>query len=96
MGILTLAVLEVDVGLYAVAMENTQPIEGGRDVQFNLLALVEHLENSVWTTLNNIEVSFCVNIRVLTHTIALPPQALERVGPFAGQHAFGVEVPQPA
>ena len=41
-------------------------------------------------------VSLCVNIRVLVPTITLPPQALERFGPFAGPRAFGFDVPQRA
>ena len=49
--------LPVDVGLYAVAIENAQPIEGGRDVQFTALVVVEHLKNFVCTTPNNIEFS---------------------------------------
>ena len=50
--------LPVDVGFYAVSIKNSQPMEGGRDVQFNVLALVEHLENFVRVTPNNIEFPF--------------------------------------
>ena len=39
--------LSMDVGLYAVSIENSQPIEGGRDVKFNILALVQYLQNFV-------------------------------------------------
>ena len=39
--------LSMDVGLYAVSIETSQPIEGGRDVKFNILALVQYLENFV-------------------------------------------------
>ena len=48
----------MDVGLYAVSIENSQPIKGGRDVQFNILALVQYLENVVSATPNNIEFPF--------------------------------------
>ena len=48
----------MDVGLYAVTIENTQPVEGGRDVQFNVLAFIEHLENFVWATPHNIQLPF--------------------------------------
>ena len=50
--------LLVDLGLYAVAIENSKPIEGGRDVQFNILALVEQFKNFAWATPNNIEFPF--------------------------------------
>ena len=39
--------LSMDVGLYAVSIENSRPIEGCRDVEFNILALVQYLENFV-------------------------------------------------
>ena len=48
----------MDAGLYAVSIENPQPIEGGRDVQFNFLALVQYLENFVRATPDNIESRF--------------------------------------
>ena len=48
----------MDVGLYAVSIENSQPIEGGRDVPFNVLALVQYLENVVRAAPNNIEFPF--------------------------------------
>ena len=35
-----------------------KPMEGGRNVQFNVLALVEHLKNFIWATPNNIEFPF--------------------------------------
>ena len=44
-----------NVEVYAVAIENAQPIEGDRDVQLNVLALVEHLKNFMWAKPNNIE-----------------------------------------
>ena len=37
----------MDVGLYTVSIENSQPIEWGRDIQPNVLALVQYLENFV-------------------------------------------------
>ena len=49
--------LSMDVGLYAVSIENSQPIEGGRDVNFNILALVQYLENVVRGAPDNIESS---------------------------------------
>ena len=48
----------MDVGLCALLIQNSQPIEGGRNVQFNILALVEYLENFVRPAPNNIEFSF--------------------------------------
>ena len=48
----------MDLGLYAVSIENWQPIEGGRDVQFNILALVQYLENFVRAAPDNIEFPF--------------------------------------
>ena len=50
--------LSMDVGLYAVSIENSQPIEGGRDVKFNILALVQYLENFVRAEPDNIEFPF--------------------------------------
>ena len=50
--------LSMDVGLYAVSIENSQPIQGGRDVKFNILALVQYLENFVRAAPDNIEFSF--------------------------------------
>ena len=55
--------LPMDVEIYAVVIEDTQPVEGGRDIQFNFLAVVEHLENFVWATTNKIEFSFVSTIR---------------------------------
>ena len=48
----------MDVGLYAVSIEYPQPIEGCRDVEFNNLALVQYLENSVRAAPDNIEFPF--------------------------------------
>ena len=48
----------MDVGLYVVLIKNSQPIEGGRDVQLNILALVEYVENFVRAAPNNIEFPF--------------------------------------
>ena len=48
----------MDLGLYAVSIENPQPIEGGRDVKFNILALVQYLENLVTAAPDNIEFPF--------------------------------------
>ena len=45
----------MDVGFYAVSIENSQPIEGGRDVQFDILALVQYLEYFVRAAPDNIE-----------------------------------------
>ena len=50
--------LSMDVGLYAVSITNSQPIEGGRDVQFNILAPVQYHENFVRAAPNNIEFPF--------------------------------------
>ena len=50
--------LSMDVGLYAVSIKNSQPIEGGSHVQFNILALVEYLESFVTVAPNNIEFPF--------------------------------------
>ena len=48
----------MDIGLYAVSIENSQPIEGGRDVNFNILALVQYLENFVRAAPDNIKLPF--------------------------------------
>ena len=48
----------MDVGFYAVSIENSQPIEGGRDVKFHILALVQYLENFVRAAQDNIEFPF--------------------------------------
>ena len=48
----------MDVGLSAVSIKNSQPIEGGRHGQFNILAFVEYLENFVRAAPNNIEFRF--------------------------------------
>ena len=48
----------MDVGLYAVSIENSQPIEGGRDVKSNILALVQYLESFVRAAPDNIEFPF--------------------------------------
>ena len=50
--------LSMDVGLYAVSIENSQPIKGGRDVKFNILALVQYLENFVRAAPDSIEFPF--------------------------------------
>ena len=50
--------LSMDVGLYAVWVENSQPIEGCRNVEFNILALVQYLENFVRAAPDNIEFPF--------------------------------------
>ena len=50
--------LSMDVGFYAVSIENPQPIEGGRDVQFDILALVQYLEYFVRAAPDNIEFPF--------------------------------------
>ena len=50
--------LSMDLGLYAVSINNSQPIVGGRDVQFNILALVQYLENFVRAAPNNMEFPF--------------------------------------
>ena len=50
--------LLMDVGLYAVSIEKLQPIEGGRDVKFNILALVQYLDNLVRAAPDNIEFPF--------------------------------------
>ena len=63
--------LPVDVGLYAVAIKNSQPIEGGRDVQVHILSLVEHLKNFVRATSNNMEFPF-VSIFGYQHQPWLP------------------------
>ena len=48
----------MDVGLYVVSIKNSQPIQGGRDVRFKILALVEYLENFVTAAPSNIEFPF--------------------------------------
>ena len=48
----------MDVGLYAVSIVNSPPIKGGRDVQFNILALVQYLENFVRAAPDNIKFPF--------------------------------------
>ena len=50
--------LSMDVGLYAVPIENSQPIKFGRDVQFNIVALVQYLENFVRAAPDNSEFPF--------------------------------------
>ena len=50
--------LSMDVGLYAALIENSQPIEGCRDVEFNILALVQYLENFVRAAPDNIGFPF--------------------------------------
>ena len=37
---------------------NSQPIEGGRDIQFNVLTLVQYLENFVRAAPDNIKFPF--------------------------------------
>ena len=61
----------MEVGLWAVSIEDSQPIEGGRDVQFNILPLVEYLENFVSAAPNNIELPF-VSILGHLHLPLLP------------------------
>ena len=48
----------MDIGLYAVSIENSEPIEGCRDVEFNILALVQYLENFVRAAPDSIEFPF--------------------------------------
>ena len=48
----------MDVRLYAVSIEKSQSIEEGRDVQFNVLALVQYLEDFVSAAPDNIEFPF--------------------------------------
>ena len=48
----------MDVGLYAVSIKNLETIEGGRDLQFNILALVQYFENFVRAAPNNIKFPF--------------------------------------
>ena len=48
----------MDVGLYTVSIENSTPIEGGRDVKFNILALDQYLENFVRAASESIEFPF--------------------------------------
>ena len=55
--------LSMDVGLSAVSCENSQPIEGGRDVQFNVLAVVQYLEDFVRAAPDNIEFPFMLIFR---------------------------------
>ena len=55
--------LSMDVRFYAVPIENSRPIEGGRDVKFNILALVRYLENFVRAALDNIEFPFMSILR---------------------------------
>ena len=50
--------LSMDVGLYAVSIENPQPIKGGREVKFNILAIVQYLDNFVTAAPDNIELPF--------------------------------------
>ena len=50
--------LSIEVGLYAVLLKKSEPIEGGRDVKFNVFALVEYLQNFVRAAPDNIEVPF--------------------------------------
>ena len=50
----------MDVGLYAVSIKKSQTIEGGGNVQFNILALVQYFENFVRAAPN--QVSFYVDI----------------------------------
>ena len=50
--------LSMDVGLYAISIENSQHIEGGRDVELNSLALVQYLENFVRAAPDNIQIPF--------------------------------------
>ena len=63
--------LPIDAGLCAVAIKKVQPIEGGRDVPFAVLALVEHLKSFVWATPNIIEFSL-VSIFRYYHPPSLP------------------------
>ena len=53
----------MDVGFYAVSIENSQPIKGGRDVQFDILALVQYLGYFVRATPDNIEFPFMSILR---------------------------------
>ena len=48
----------MDVGLHAVSIEDSQPIEGCREVEFNILALVQYLEDLVRAAPDNIEFPF--------------------------------------
>ena len=50
--------LSMDVGLYAVSIENSQPVKGCRDIEFNILALVQYLENFVRAAPDNIKFPF--------------------------------------
>ena len=50
-----LAILSMDVRLYDAGIQNTQPVKGGSDVQFNIPTLVEHFEDFVWTTTNTVQ-----------------------------------------
>ena len=81
----------MNVGLYAVPIETSQPIKGGRDVKFNILALVQYLENFVRATPDNINFPLMAIFRY-QH----PPSFTHRVGPFAGPHASGVDFPRQA
>ena len=62
----------MDVGLYAVAIGNLQPVEVSTDVQFYILADVEHPKNFVWTTSKNIPFSL-VSIFQYYHPPSLSP-----------------------
>ena len=48
----------MDVGLYAVSIENSQPVEGCRDIEFNILALVQYLKNFVRAAPDHMEFPF--------------------------------------
>ena len=47
-----------DVRFCTATIENRQTIEGGRNVQFDVLAFIEHFENFDWTTENNVQFRF--------------------------------------
>ena len=61
----------MDVSLYAVSIESTHPIKGGSDVQFNILVLVEHFKNFVWTTTNTVQLTL-LSIFGYQHPPSLP------------------------
>ena len=52
----------MDVRLYAVAIEKAQPVESSRNVQFNVLAFIEHFDNLIWAT--SINVQFVLLLRI--------------------------------
>ena len=88
--------LSMDVGLYAVLIENLQPIEGGRHVKFNILALVQYLENFVRAAPGNIEFPF-MSIFRYQHSPSFTDFRHSNVSVLLqDQIASGVDVPRQA